>query len=109
MLEYNDENLIKLYSEKLSFGEIGRALGVTPSKANGRIRRMIKAGLMKHDGRVANIHPCGIQPGRTKKSSIVVPVLQPRKYTIRTRPFGYQDPTKAELRAILTQAVVNTK
>lgn len=108
-MDYNDENLIKLYKEKMSFSEIGRTLNVTASKANGRINRMIKKGLMKHDGRSANVHPTGKVSKRTKDEQPKEIVFQPKKYTIRTRPFGYTDPTKAQLRDMLRDAVNNTK
>jgi DNA-binding Lrp family transcriptional regulator len=107
-MEYNDHNLIKLYGEKQSYAEIARALNVTSSRVTGRINRMIKAGILSRDpDRHTGKHPRGLLFGKAVKAA--VKKIRSKKYTFRTRPHNYVEPTKAELRAQLTQAVENSK
>jgi hypothetical protein len=40
---------------------------------------------------------------------VTKPKHQPKRNTFKLRPHNYKEPTKSELRAMLTQAVENTK
>lgn len=98
-MEYNDENLLALDAQGLSYSEIAAQLGVTRGKVGARLWRIRKSGgdvLPRTVGR----HPQGKIPDRKPKTN---------RYTIITKPAGYQSPTKSEMRMMLRQAVENTK
>ena len=81
-MEYNEQNLRTLHAQGLSFTQIAIQLGVTRSVISGKVSRL----------------------GLSRRS-----LLAKAETNVATRPARYVEPTKAELREMLRQAVENTK
>lgn len=103
-MEYNDENLLALDAQGLSYKQIATQLRVTRNVVQGRLNRIRKKNPELVRVRQMGKHPLGEKPVHVGRK-----VMHPNKYTIFTKPFNYKEATKSELRAILAQAVKNTK
>lgn len=97
----DNTELLKLREQGLSFTQIAKQLGLTKGAVAGRIKRM-------RDRKDIGPPPPKPKPVTKELTSKVV-MMKPNRYTIRTRPFNYQDVSKAELREQLHRAVLNTK
>ena len=102
-MEDNDKNVIDLYNQSLSHNEIAAKFGVSRGAISGRIKRIKARDPSLLLERRKNVHPLG------KRSEKIEVKKKPNRYTFRTRPFGYIEPTKNEMRMMLREAVVNTK
>lgn len=106
-MEYNDQNVIKLFAQELSYKQIGDKLGVSRGAISGRVSRLRK----KFPNQFLNRAAPSVQK-EAKPSKVVQTVAKkftPNRYTIRTQPYRYQKPTKADLYAELKKAVENTR
>ena len=100
------DQLVELYNTGLSHGKIATKLGISKGVAAGRIKRMIDRGELKKFVKTIVTHPVPrqAQPGKETKVAHTS-----RRYTFKSRPFGYREPSKNELRQMLTQALENSK
>ena len=92
VMEYNEENLLKLHAQGLTYLQMANVFGVTRSSVGGKLYRL------------------GLKKAEPKK--IVVKVakpLKPNKHTFVFKAHTHKDMTKNELRDMLKQAVENTK
>lgn len=102
-MEYNDKNLLELYNQKLSQSEIATQLGVSRSKVAGRLRRIKAKNPELIEARAPGKHPLAEQSVEPVKK------LPPNRNTFMTRPKSYRPMSKAEMNAMLKEAVENTK
>ena len=102
-MEYNQDNLLKLYAENLSYSEIAKQLNTTPGSISGRLGRLKKKNPELVPQRRIGVHPQGKTFGRAKL------VMKPNKNTIVFVRQGKQNMTKSEMRDMLRMAVENTK
>ena len=106
IMEYNQENLLKLYAENLSYTEIAKQLNVSPGAVSGKIYRLKKTNPSLFGQRAVGRHPAGKVFGRAIKPDTF---MQPNKNTIVFKRNVNKSMTKNEMRAMLKQAVENTK
>ena len=91
-MEYNDHNLLYLYSRGLSYSDIAGKLGVTRCKVAGKLYRLRhkKAIVARQQG----INPSGKKQDYSK-----------RKVAIAYRPKKFTGPNKAVIRDLLANLV----
>ena len=112
-MEYNEQNLRTLHAQGLSFTKIAAQLGVTRSVISGKVSRL---GLGSRPPRI-NVAASTEKKLRKPRPAVAAALRTPAKITssfgtlpaVATRPARYVEPTKAELREMLRQAVENTK
>jgi hypothetical protein len=124
-MEYTDENIIELYNKNLSYSEIAKELtrpdkDVTRGMISAKVRRLIEKFPKRMELRKPSVHPAGkvaikwSRKPNPKTGKLNEPevkkekVIHPNRYTIRSKPFGYNNPSKAALREMLRKAVENT-
>ena len=116
-MEYNEQNLRTLHAQGLSFTQIAAQLGVTRSVISGKVSRL---GLSRRSllaKAETNVVASTEKKLRKPRPPTAAPPRAPAKITssfgtlpaVATRPARYVEPTKAELREMLRQAVENTK
>lgn len=106
-MEYNDENLLKLWAEGFSQSKIAEMLGVRKGVAAGRLRRL---RLAKDNGKVLGQYKAIKEETDKRKNnqrSIVVRPKAPIRVFRKRLP--KQNFTKIELYDMLRQAVENTR
>ena len=117
-MEYNDENLLALHAQGLSYTQIAMHFpGVTRCAVGGRLKRIRDAGAGVVPPRRDRDRPTQDYASRSPPDPASYPRPQPPRITpsfgtlpaVATRPARYVEPTKAELREMLRQAVENTK
>ena len=114
-MEYNEQNLRTLHAQGLSFTQIAAELGVSRSAISGKVSRL---GLGSRPPRinVAASTEKKLRKPRLRQQASPAAARTPAKITssfgtlpaVATRPARYVEPTKAELREMLRQAVENT-
>ena len=116
-MEYNEQNLRTLHAQGLSFTQIAAELGVSRSVISGKVSRL---GLSRRSllaKAETNVVASTEKKLRKPRPATAAPPRTPAKITssfgtlpaVATRPARYVEPTKAELREMLRQAVENTK
>lgn len=114
-MEFNNENVIQLHGEGLSYTQIAKLTHATRAQVSGKLRRIrakdpsLAPRREKKIGRKKRAHqPYKPKPSVDKPAAVRKPALS-RRYSIGIKPRGWLEPTKAEMRAQLAQAVRNTK
>ena len=118
-MEYNEQNLRTLHAQGLSFTKIAAQLGVSRSAISGKVSRLglsRRSLLAKAETNVVASTEKKLRKPRLRQQASPAAARTPAKITssfgtlpaVATRPARYVEPTKAELREMLRQAVENT-
>lgn len=113
-MEYNDTNLLDLFNQGLTYSQIGKQLGATRAQVSGRLRRIRKINPALVPSRKKEPKPKVKRVQVRKKVTPLPPTpkpiqFKPNRYSIGIKPRNYLQPSKADMRAMLKQAVENTK
>lgn len=109
-MEYNDTNLIELYSAGQSYAEIARAMVVSRNKVSGRLQRIKKKpAYVQLEAQHVLARQVSNAVVLDKVKFTPIRKTTPNKYSLAIKPYGYLEPTKGELRMMLKQALENSK
>lgn len=107
-MEYSLENLLALYAEGLSQSQIAKQLNVTRGVVNGKLSRMKRK--QPHLLPVRKVAPKPkLEKPKPKANVVALQNHHSNRCTFRFKPHNKEPMSKADMQAMLKEAVENTK